>query len=603
MPMENTGMKQIEKLVTACRDFHSAFTKIDPLIMQWGAERPSLKKTLRTLLDWDKTGRFPESYGSSMAGNYLLGLILTNPVASAKLLREQEHLLTPRTASVLQYWVDHPAYWAYFKVVEFLEHDFMQILDLSSGELHLLHSPAIVKSEKDHQTQGKNRLCLMLPNDGCLQTAGIIHFYSFDIEDMEFYCSLIDKQSFEIGGLGAVINANFPKFFKLDTISTIPIIYHKEEPLRIHWKLIHAPMFRIESLKGSWETKNKGQMTSYTLTDADEQLRSLSQYGVLWDDLVFSTPKILIDRDSEDIALYTHGRIAYDALAHIIGSAYPTLAKKIKEPDYSLNVLFDTFLKKEGYQLPWSSFDALMDSPKKEKNSPHVDAINRALSQYIESRNTGSEFDLEKVAKNEGLAADELKDLIETVDAKFKSMVNSYEVSEEDRVFELSGWPVPPPSERNAFSEGLEESQLFEIDDSYSTEDAIHLLTNDSYADTIEEKGLIAFYEDLFIEKYGHVRGLALMNTFFYILCYKGSDWIPIRSYALEILKLFSNVVLGPDGDSEAFIKQFSRFVARSLCSRGLCSLSSIPSKEDLNSGKVPIKATDAFYSFLAIRE
>ena len=596
-------MKQMEKLVTACQDFHLAFKEIDSLIMQWGAQRSSLKKTLRTLLDLDKTGNFPESYGSSMAGNYLLGLILTNPVTSAKLLREQEHMLSLRSANVLKYWVEHPAYWAYFKVVEFDDHDFMQIVDLSSGELHLLHSPAIVKSEKQHETQGKNRLCLLLPNEGCMQTAGIIHFYGLVSKDMDFYCSLIDKQSFEIGGLSAVINANFPKFFKLDHMSTIPSIYHKDEPMRLHWKLTEAPAFTIESLPGTWKTDNKANLSAFTLTDADDQLRSLTQFATLWDDLPFSSPQIICYHDSKEIALYTHGQRAYEALAHIIGAVYPSLAQKIETPDYDIDALLEVFLEKEGYRLPWSGLTSLLEQPKKESQDPYADAVNRVLDQYIKSRNSGKQFDLASVAQKEGLDPQELESLIATVEERFRSVMNTFEVPEEDRAYELTGWPVPPPSKRMGFSEGLEESGLFEIDDSFSTEEAFHILTNDAFFDTIEEKGLIMFFEDLFIEKYGHMRGLTIMNTFFYILCFKGNEWVPIRSYALELLKLFSSSVLAPDQECDAFIRQFSRFVVRTLCSHGMCWLSSIPSKEDLNSGKVLIKATDALYRFLAIKE
>ncbi|MDD3366355.1 MAG: hypothetical protein PHS67_03735, partial [Sphaerochaetaceae bacterium] len=71
----------------------------------------------------------------------------------------------------------------------------------------------------------------------------------------------------------------------------------------------------------------------------------------------------------------------------------------------------------------------------------------------------------------------------------------------------------------------------------------------------------------------------------------------PVRSYAIEMLKLFTHPITRLYRDPEQFIEEFSQFTRRILCTRGVCVTSSTPRAAEIKKGTFVIKATDAFYS------
>lgn len=83
-----------------------------------------------------------------------------------------------------------------FRVVEFQDHDYMEIVDLISEEHHLLYSPGIVKMEHNHTSRVKHMRCLLLPNGDCMPTVAMIHFKNLSASEMKLYCSVLDAESF-----------------------------------------------------------------------------------------------------------------------------------------------------------------------------------------------------------------------------------------------------------------------------------------------------------------------------------------------------------------------------------------------------------------------
>jgi hypothetical protein len=51
--------------------------------------------------------------------------------------------------------------------------------------------------------------------------------------------------------------------------------------------------------------------------------------------------------------------------------------------------------------------------------------------------------------------------------------------------------------------------------------------------------------------------------------------------------------------EREAFLQDFTSFIKRILCTRGLCSLAKRPSPEEVRLGTFTIKGSDAFYSLV----
>jgi hypothetical protein len=103
----------------------------------------------------------------------------------------------------------------------------------------------------------------------------------------------------------------------------------------------------------------------------------------------------------------------------------------------------------------------------------------------------------------------------------------------------------------------------------------------------------------LFSEAFDEEISFILMNSFFWILFYKGRDWLPVRSYAIEMLKLFPHPLISAYPEPEAFIEAFSVFTRKILCTRGICSLKARPKPVEIRRGTYAIKGSDAFYQLV----
>jgi len=90
------------------------------------------------------------------------------------------------------------------------------------------------------------------------------------------------------------------------------------------------------------------------------------------------------------------------------------------------------------------------------------------------------------------------------------------------------------------------------------------------------------------------------MDAFFFILILQDSERLSVRAYALELLKLFHQVILPSLRlDVEGFINRFSNFVYRKLCRCALVVVDSRPNKEDLAKGTYLIHSSEFFDDFL----
>jgi hypothetical protein len=89
------------------------------------------------------------------------------------------------------------------------------------------------------------------------------------------------------------------------------------------------------------------------------------------------------------------------------------------------------------------------------------------------------------------------------------------------------------------------------------------------------------------------------MNTFFWILLYRGRQWTSARSYAIEMLKWIPSYIIPNYLSQEEYIETFSTFVKKILCNRAICSLQKRPTPDEVKKGLYKIKGTKAFYSLL----
>ena len=581
-----------------CLTFSKGFDGAEDLIMEWAREKPSLKKTIKEILANTTGNRYPEGYGEASAATYILSLALTDPKVITFILEKYAPLLTTKAKQALTYWNEHPAFWCFFAVREVLKDNFLQVEDLESGDEHLLYSPGISGMQKDVKTRGMHYLCLMLPNGQCLQTAGMVRYNALSYADIFFYSWLFDP----LASLQAVINAHYPKFFRLDEISTLPRVMHRGYHVQFVWENFTLPEFDTIRLGGVWETKRLGNQRGYLLEEPGSSMLEEPHGDLLESDFPLMGPGIYRDEGTGEMGIGTNTAVAYALFASLLNKAYPNLNLS-DEPTVAISMSLYSLLERMDLELPWSKFKKIREYKEESEGSKEADRavakVNTFLKHYMATQNSGKSFDLEAIAKQTGMDLEHAQKVIEAVESTYAKNATTFNVAPEDKAFEMGGWPVPPPSLRRFFADELYNSKVFTLHDGPSHRHQFEILTNGSFTDKIEEDGLLGFVEDMFLDNLDYNLSFTLINSFFWILYYKGRQALPLRSYAIEMLKLFPYPITQTYVEPKDFIMDFSSFTKRILCTHGICSLSSRPTSLEIIRGTYKIQATDAFYSFL----
>lgn len=195
---------------------------------------------------------------------------------------------------------------------------------------------------------------------------------------------------------------------------------------------------------------------------------------------------------------------------------------------------------------------------------------------------------------------------IEEVEAIIQALLDSqpyelpYTVEPEDTPFELSGYPLPPDALKPYFESNLADSNMFSVAQDPNLVKAFTILTEKAFDREIEEYGLVGFVEAMFMRHFDKAIACILMNSFFWILSYTGDRWVPLRSYALEMLKLFAEPIIEYYTHPRKFIDAFSRFTLETLVPKGICYSKATPLAEEIEEGRFPIRATVAFRHLVA---
>jgi len=134
----------------------------------------------------------------------------------------------------------------------------------------------------------------------------------------------------------------------------------------------------------------------------------------------------------------------------------------------------------------------------------------------------------------------------------------------------LADSPVPPAVTRRLFDDRLQKSGLFVLN-----------------------------VVKIFIDYFGHETSSVLMNAFLWTFFFKGRQWLPVRSYAIEMLKQIPYPITWAYPEAEESIEAFSIFTKKILCSRGICSLKTRPLPYEAEYGLHAIKGNDVFYSLM----
>ena len=579
-------MHNLKEIKKTCDLFIKAYHSYNNFVLDWVESNATVRKTVHAIFSQAADSDLPKDYWIAQASLYTDAQMLTDTKAIRKLCREVEGFVPDKEREALSFWADTPGFWCYYALVETLGDDFYIIEDLLSGDTHLMHSENMTYMQADILSKDKHYLSLLLPNGSCLQTIGATKFFLLPVSDLQFYFSLFSPNL----DLGSAINRHFLRLIELEAISAMPLFFEQGMEMKQTWQPFKLKRFDIGKLGSNWDAKTVGRQQIFWFKHEQTNNESLHNANNLGINSGVLKVSLVRDTISGEMGIFTSTETSYLLFSSLLNRSYPELALP-QEPAVSISMGLSLLLAKGDYPLPWKRFSAIIE----------------AMEEEISGNSSGGKRPLEPeqglmelLGNNRSV---EIQDVLSQIESSHDKVVAVYTVDPEDEIFELFDWPKPPKQIQDLSDSPLDDSAVFEVMDDSNSRALFNTLTNGSYAQAIEDEGLAVFITSLFDDKFPEEISRSLMNAFIWILFHKGRSWVPARSYAIEVLKMQSYPLTDIYFKNEAFLQDFTNFIKRVLCTRGICSLTKRPSSEEVKAGTFSIQGTDAFFALIRVGE
>ena len=563
--------------------FFRNLKEIEDLVLNRGMNKLKLDKIfMKNHSDYmDKMEDFPEEWKNFMILGYFFSQIIFDPQSLNKFNRTVKNELSPSEELMLKTWKKTPPVWSVFKAEKTDEDDFFTITDIFTGEEKLLLSQSV--DDKLKYPGGKDSLflCALLFNGSCWATYGLVRQYrGLTEKDMNFLPVFIDKKTFNSKGLNGIINKFYAMFFTIDRFMEIPLTQSGEEILETCWSELNLEDFIPEDYLN--------EMNKISESGDFVHMIQKKESGVPGYELFYN-------RKTNDSLLTANTKTDYKNLINILNREYTLDTKADAEISMNLFIALRNYMD---FNLPCDKW--ISHFPEEYKNydpekEEFLDNINLLLREKLDASNNGRDYDLKKRADEMGIEPemlDEIEKVIKKVDDKIA-------------VPDIEGgieYDVPPPVKRKLFTGSLRDSSLFSINPGeLSFRYFIESVNNDFSKDFYSE--LPEVIDNSFVEEFEEY-GRTIMNTFFYILCQKKSEWITAKDYAAEILKLFGHVILpGLQSSVKDFIEDFTYIICEELVPSGIIEIETAPAEQTREKGRFLIRASRFFNSYISLKE
>ncbi len=631
-------MNNYTEIMKACSTFTRGFEEVKTYAWNWGNSKRPIKKGMDEIMRSGPDGIAME-YEIQNANLYLLAEVFQDPKAMRQLRTKHGPELIPAGLEVLTFWEEHPAFWCYFTVKEHLEGDLFLITDQMTGEEHTLYSKGISTLQTWKEAEDLSFFCLMQPNPHCLQTVGVIKHYRFLVSDFLYYCSLFMPEE----GLEAILHKHFVKFFTLDTIANTPPLKNSIYDMLFIWQPFTLAEFAVEKLGGRWRSARLGSKERFTIEIVDTSMLGLPNLTVFETAPSAMAGTIIKDHDTGELCLLNNTEVAYAFFSALLNRSYPTLQLP-KRPMYLISGTLQHVLIGMDLPVPWMKYEdileyrtpedraeedkrlqweQLLQEHRQAKRKDSSEAVEDELIEiFLEAQISGKPMDVERIAKAMDMEKEEVESLLARIDAMLENddldefdadeeeFDENYQdiiftVPSEDTVYELKDLPKPTDIYGGVLYHSLPDSEIFVVSLAKAQEAHRQLLqlVSEEYASEVRQYGGLRSIQRLFTATFEEDFAFPLMNSFIWILQHKGKEYVPVRSYAIEILKWIPSDLLPFFAGQEEFIETFSKFVKRQLCVKGVCTLAKRPTPEEVIRGTYTIKGTDAFFSMVQVRD
>ena len=589
--------RDFEALKRRCEETSAILGEIEEPLLDWAIHKEkllapweSLKRKHRELCE-----RLPEQWHEITAAQFAAGRLLGAPEGTRKFLRAVRERLPAEERGLLEHFVRKPWFYCLFRILEHHEGEFFTILDLDTEEERLLRSGAVRSLER----AGVQLFLGLLFHDGaCLQTYGSMHYYrGFQPYDLHYFARLLDPQRLSSEGLSAVIARSPGSFYLLDAWSEIPAAVHKDQRVELCAAELALPGFDPESYRGRLEIDRVAGLVRCRLEGERTPLRLAAAY---------------YDTSTERLAIQASTPALYSQLRGLLGPQVPLPEQPPWRVTIGMSIAARRILDKQDPASPYierfEEQEFPETSPEEEK---HLEAINALLTRLSDHSNRGTSYSLEALAAEHGVSletARELEKVVAKQDAAFDLQIEGG----------LEGYPPPPPAARMRFRLSPWDCGLFAFLDSPRVRrlyaEALPAIRERREASTRISEAVAPPPEELdelpgwleeLHEETQDLQDYTLLNTAFDLLCHRGDRLEPVRDYAVEVLRLFWQVLLpGRETDHiQRFHGRFARFVHDVLYAGGLVDIDPPVNRLEARRAEFALRPSALFRGWVSHRE
>jgi hypothetical protein len=502
--------------------------------------------------------KVPDKFADLIVGALVMHLVLGSENSLRRFLAKSAY--SPRDERAFASITAKAWRFSFFQTEERIAEGFFPIQEMGGERDVLLYSNAVDKRNGANSTFFLSGLF----DDGeCVQTFGpVLQMDAFVPEDIESFARLAAPDLFAARGLGAVLEREALKFSLLFAFANSPIPVHDDKPvvyasssIRIDDKFLSslAALPEREALKGgAWVIHLVKDWTPFSFLD------------------------LVVEEKKRRAVLFASSLSSYAS-----ASAQPPFDEHFPGlPQYAASLVMVVAMESIlGRQFPGTLEHRAMRSDKADKTEKAgLEPLNRAIKELTAASNENLSLDLGELAARHGVDLQAL----EGVQAMLDKMDDRFAI---DLPYSIPGFSPPTPARRRAFAEGFSENSLFTFreDASLSAElasraDDYRLALPARMRGDMSLERLPALIERATIELFKGRSSTVLAYTAF-LLHAAGADFLDVRAYACEILRVFWQVLM-PYSDREninAFMDTYASWVLHVLHPFGLVEVDREP--------------------------
>ena len=563
-----------------CKRVSNVFASIEEEFLAWTNTRLKTKSKLARRLSphSEYVSRMPGNWVPLLVSEFTAAALFCRPGTTKKYLNAFRDDLSGDVLDLVRAFHRSPWYYCLFTVSESIGGYFHRIVDEDTGRETLLYSEALTNLLREGKTLF---LCLLWYNGECCQTFGIVHSYiSFLSDDIRQFARLtVGRQAADTTVTQAMKRDPIPAYF-LDTMGEFPPPYHGRE------RVVDV----AHTIKGTIGTDIIISTLSPLCTI--EEREAVTVYSYHDDSDPFLSATVYHDRKRNSLSIRSNMRSAYDRIAATLTAADVSMDSFLR-PSWNVSIMMSIAITKFlSISPPGAEYDSIPGEAT--ENDEGLDNLNLAMREISDAYNTGREVSVEEIAEKYDLTTESVDGLSSLQDR----LGSQFDI---DLDGGFNGYAPPPPVVRRKFSCLLTRSKEVSFSEGEPPDyDRLLLELGDELSrlgyETCSWLRFPKLIEDLYYSEWPNTDPTVLMYTF-YLLGEVGGEYRAVSDYAIEILRIFWQVLL-PSRDLEhvrGFVSAYASLCLSVFGRTGLVDVAGDTSPVSVELGAFRIKASELF--------